>query len=70
MCRQEDADRDRPFTLPRGSCVGDLARFIHKDVAARLKFARLWGASVFDGQSVKAAHVLEEGDVVEGPETP
>ena len=61
----KDVDRDRPFTLPKGSCVGDLARVIHKDVAESLKFARLWGASVFDGQSVKAAHVLEEGDVVE-----
>jgi ribosome-interacting GTPase 1 len=61
----KDADRGRPFTLPRGSSVGELARVIHKDVAESLKFARVWGASLFDGQSVKAAHVLEEGDVVE-----
>jgi ribosome-interacting GTPase 1 len=62
---KSDPDRDRPFTLPRGSTVGDLARTIHKDIAKRLKFARIWGPSVFDGQSVKEAHVLEEGDVVE-----
>jgi ribosome-interacting GTPase 1 len=61
----KDADRERPFTLPRGSTVGELARVIHKDVAEGLKFARVWGASLFDGQSVKSAHVLEEGDVVE-----
>jgi len=61
----KDADRERPFTLPRGSTVGDLARGIHKDVAEGLKFARVWGASVFDGQSVKSAHVLEDGDVAE-----
>jgi ribosome-interacting GTPase 1 len=61
----KEADRERPFTLPKGSNVGELARVIHKDVADSLKFARLWGASVFDGQSVKAAHVLEEGDVAE-----
>jgi ribosome-interacting GTPase 1 len=60
-----DADRRRPFTLPRGSTVGDLARTIHQDIAEALKFARVWGASVFDGQSVGEAHVLEEGDVVE-----
>jgi ribosome-interacting GTPase 1 len=60
-----DADRDRPFTLPRGSTVSDLARTIHQDIAEGLKFARVWGASVFDGQSVGEAHVLEEGDVVE-----
>ncbi len=61
----KDADREQPFTLPLGACVGDLARAIHKDVAEGFKFARVWGARVFDGQSVKAAHVLEEGDVVE-----
>jgi len=61
----KEPDRERPFTLPRGSSVGELARVIHKDVADSLKFARVWGASLFDGQSVKAAHVLEEGDIVE-----
>ena len=61
----KEVDRERPFTLPKGSSVGELARVIHKDVADHLKFARLWGTNVFDGQSVKAAHVLEEGDVVE-----
>jgi len=61
----KDADRDQPFTLPIGSTVGDLAKEIHKDVAEGFKFARVWGASVFDGQSVKSTHVLEEGDVVE-----
>ncbi len=62
---REDPDRERPFTLPQGSTVGDLARTIHQDVAASMKFARVWGPSAYDGQSVHAAHVLEEGDVVE-----
>lgn len=62
---QEDPDRDRPFTLARGCTVGDLARIIHKDIADRFKFAKVWGPSTFDGQSVKEAHVLQEGDVVE-----
>jgi ribosome-interacting GTPase 1 len=62
---KKDADLERPFTLQRGATVGDLARTIHKDIAEGLKFARVWGASAFDGQSVKAAHVLAEGDVVE-----
>ncbi|UCD25497.1 MAG: TGS domain-containing protein [Gemmatimonadota bacterium] len=61
----KEADMTQPFTLRRGSTVGDLARSIHKDVADGLKFARVWGPSAFDGQSVKVAHVLEEGDVVE-----
>lgn len=61
----KDADRARPFTLPRGATVGDLARHIHKELAEGFKFARVWGPNVFDGQSVKDAHVLDEGDVVE-----
>jgi ribosome-interacting GTPase 1 len=62
---KKDADLDQPFTLHRGADVGDLARTIHKDIADGLKFARVWGHSAFDGQSVKEHHVLEEGDVVE-----
>ena len=58
-------DRERPFTLRRGSTVGDLALKIHKDIATDLKYARLWGPSAHDGQSVRSAHVLEDGDVVE-----
>jgi ribosome-interacting GTPase 1 len=61
----KEADLARPFTLRRESTIGDLARLIHKDIAAGLKFARIWGPNVFDGQSVKDAHVLEEGDVIE-----
>jgi ribosome-interacting GTPase 1 len=59
------ADRDQPFTLRRGSTVEDLARTIHKEIAEGLKFARVWGEHVFDGQTVQRDHALHEGDVVE-----
>ena len=59
------ADLDRPFTLDGGSTIADLARLIHKDIHDRLKFARIWGENVFDGQTVQREHVLHEGDVVE-----
>ncbi|MFC1661042.1 TGS domain-containing protein [Gemmatimonadota bacterium] len=62
---RKEPDMNQPFTLRRGSTVGDLARAIHKDIAEGFKFARVWGPSTFDGQSVHDAHVLEEGDVVE-----
>ena len=58
-------DEERPFTLRRGSTVSDLAQKIHKDIAADLKYARVWGPSAHDGQSVRGGHVLEDGDVVE-----
>ncbi len=59
------ADRGRPFTLPRGATIADLAATIHKDLLSNMKFARVWGADVFDGQTVQRDHVLAEGDVVE-----
>jgi ribosome-interacting GTPase 1 len=61
----KDPDRRRPYTLPAGSTVGDLARTIHNDIATQLKFARVWGCGAFAGQAVGEAHVLAEGDVVE-----
>jgi ribosome-interacting GTPase 1 len=59
------ADRNAPFTLRRGATVGELAARVHKDLAAAMKHARVWGASAFDGQVVHADHVLVEGDIVE-----
>lgn len=60
-----EADLEQPFALPIGSTVEDLARLIHQDLAEGLKFARVWGKSVHDGQRVQGGHELEEGDVVE-----
>jgi len=59
------ADRRAPYTLPRGAKVGDLAERIHKDLLSTMKFARIWGAGTFDGQTVQKDHLLLEGDVVE-----
>jgi ribosome-interacting GTPase 1 len=61
----KSADRATPFTLPRGATVGDLAARVHKDLAASMKHARIWGPSAFEGQVVHGDHVLAEGDVVE-----
>jgi ribosome-interacting GTPase 1 len=58
-------DRDDPFTLPQGGTVLDLARLIHRDLERTLKSARVWGSGVFDGQTVKRDHVLQDEDVVE-----
>lgn len=59
-------DHSRPYTLFEGDTVEDLARLIHRDLAASLHHARVWGRSgKFDGQQVGRDHVLGEGDVVE-----
>jgi ribosome-interacting GTPase 1 len=59
------ADNDKPFTVRRGGTVLDVARLVHKDIARDLKFARMWGAEVFDGQQVGPDHLVTDGDLVE-----
>jgi uncharacterized protein len=59
------ADRSKPFTVPFGSSVLDLARQIHRDFEQSLKFAKVWGSGAFDGQTVRRDHVLQDLDVVE-----
>lgn len=57
---------DRPFALDAGAVVTDLAARIHKDFAARLRHARVWGPSAkFGGQTVGPRHRLADGDEVE-----
>ena len=45
--------------------VLDVARLVHREIADKLKFARVWGKSVFDGQQCGPEHPVEDGDVVE-----
>lgn len=58
-------DSDRPFTVFLGATVHDVARLVHKDIAGGLRFARIWGAHVYDGQQVGPDHQVEDRDVVE-----
>ena len=58
-------DKERPFVLPRGSTVLDLAAVIHKDLAANLKRARIWGANMYEGAPAPREHVLSDRDIVE-----
>lgn len=58
-------DMTRPFTVRRGQTVHDVARLVHKDVAANLKYAKVWGDASFDGQQVGPEHEVVDGDVLE-----
>jgi ribosome-interacting GTPase 1 len=58
-------DMNEPFTIPEGSTVLDLARVIHRELAEKLKHARIWGTGVYEGQSVQRNHVLNDKDIVE-----
>lgn len=59
------ADFKSPFTITTGGTVEDLAGRVHKDLAAKLTHARIWGTGVHEGQSVGREHVLSDKDLVE-----
>jgi uncharacterized protein len=61
----KEPDRDRPFTLRRGSELLEMASIVHKDFLESLKFARVWGSAVHDGTQVKGDYVLQDKDIVE-----
>jgi hypothetical protein len=61
----KEPDFSRPFTIPSGSTILDLARFIHKDFLFNLKFTRIWGSAKFDGQRVEKNYILKDRDIVE-----
>ncbi len=57
-------DFTQPFILDRGITVLEAARDVHKEIAENLKYARVWGKGVFEGQMVPRDHVLHDGDIV------
>ncbi len=59
------ADMTDPFTLPVGSTVMDMATAIHRQLAEKLRFARIWGTDVYDGQNAQRNHVLNDKDIIE-----
>jgi ribosome-interacting GTPase 1 len=59
------ADYEDPVILKVGSTLLEAARAIHKDFAYNLKYARIWGEGVYDGQMVQKDFVLKDGHVVE-----
>ncbi|HEX3655983.1 MAG TPA: GTPase [Pirellulales bacterium] len=63
--KAKEPDMERPFTVPRGSTLADVAALVHKELAEQLKFARIWGTGVHDGTAVKGDHVMHDRDIVE-----
>ena len=59
------ASKTAPFTLHSGGTVEDLAPKVHRDLVGKVKYAKVWGASAHDGQSVGLEHPLADGDLVE-----
>ena len=58
-------EKQHPFTLRRGQSIEDVARLVHKDLAATLRYARLWHANGAGPQQVGRDFRVADGDVVE-----
>jgi len=58
-------EKQKPFTVRRGQTIIDVARLVHKDFASGLRYARVWGREVFDGQQVGADYAVCDEDIVE-----
>jgi ribosome-interacting GTPase 1 len=61
----KEPDLEEPFVVPKDTTLEELAAKIHKDIAKKMKYARIWGTSVHDGQMVQRDYVLHDGDIVE-----
>ncbi len=59
------AELSQPVVLPRGSTLLQAAEAVHKDFAAKLKYARVWGSGKFEGQRVHREYLVQDGDVIE-----
>lgn len=59
------ADLSEPFSLRAGATIEELATTVHREIAEQLKFARIWGTAVHDGQTVGREHPLNDKDLVE-----
>ena len=61
----EPKPSEKPFVVPAGTTVRELARLIHTDLAERYRYSRIWGpTSKFAGERVGPEHVLGDEDIV------
>lgn len=58
-------DKTKPYVLPKGSTVYDVARAIHHELAETFRTARVWGSTRFEGQFVERDYVVADQDIVE-----
>lgn len=57
---------DKPYILPKGSTVLDVAEMVHKDIAKNLKYARLFTKdSKIKGLFVEKSYEVKDEDILE-----
>ncbi len=61
----KEADKTAPFVIPVGTTIEEMGGMIHNDFVSKLKYAKIWGKSVREGQMVQRDYELQDGDIVE-----
>ncbi|MEN8241553.1 MAG: GTPase [Chloroflexota bacterium] len=61
----KDVDMSAPFVMNKDGTIDEFAIKLHKDFYEKLKSAKVWGSTSFDGQMVSRDYVLQDGDIVE-----
>ncbi len=63
--QRKSADMEEPLVIKKGSTVGDVCDFIHRDFRGNFRYAKVWGKSAkYDAQTVGIEHELMDGDVL------
>lgn len=62
---KKEPDYDKPYTIRRGGTLLEIAEMVHRDLATKFKYARVWGKHVIGGSQMKGDYVVEDKDVVE-----
>lgn len=63
---KKEADMNEPLIIFRNATIRNICEKVHKDFAAKFKFARVWGKSTkFPGQKLMLNHTLADQDILE-----
>lgn len=58
-------DHNEPFILNKKSTLSELVTAVHRELAPKLRFARVWGKGKFDGQRINRDYELMDEDIIE-----
>jgi len=61
----QKADYTDPLAVKEGETAETVANSLHKDIAKKFKFARVWGSTKFEGQRVSKDYKLQHEDIIE-----
>ncbi len=60
-----EPDLNDPLCIKEGATVSEAAILVHKEIASKIQYAKVWGSAKFGGQRVGKDYRLKDGDIVE-----